>query len=56
MEVSVHLHASATLTLGKEYPVPIVQEAEWAPELVWMLWRRAKSLVLTGIEPWPSSI
>jgi hypothetical protein len=25
-------------------PIPIIQEAEWAPELVWMLWNREKSL------------
>jgi hypothetical protein len=31
------------LPLGNEPPVPTGQEARWAPELVWMLWRRKKS-------------
>ena len=30
-------------------PVPIKQDAEWAPELVWMFWTREKSLVPNGI-------
>jgi hypothetical protein len=33
---------------GKRGPVPIVWEAEWAPELVWTLWNREKSLASTG--------
>jgi hypothetical protein len=28
------------LPLGKFPPISIGEEAEWAPELVWMLWRR----------------
>jgi hypothetical protein len=43
MEVSGQLHALAALTLGKEFPVPLIYEAELAPELVWMLGRREKS-------------
>jgi hypothetical protein len=35
MEVSGQLHAPAVLTPGKEHPVPIGEEAEWAPEPVW---------------------
>jgi hypothetical protein len=31
-------------TPGKEPPVPIGQEAGWAPEMVWTLWSRDKSL------------
>jgi hypothetical protein len=27
---------------GKESPVPIAEEAGWAPEPVWKLWRREK--------------
>jgi hypothetical protein len=30
--------------LGKEPPVPIVQEAGWAPEPAWTLWSGEKSL------------
>jgi hypothetical protein len=29
------LHAPAALPQAKEIPVPTVQEAGWAPELVW---------------------
>jgi hypothetical protein len=43
MEVSRQLHASATLRSRKEPQVPIEYEAGWAPEPVWMLWRRKKS-------------
>jgi hypothetical protein len=35
-------------TLGKEPPVPIGQEAGWAPEPVWTLWRRENSISLAG--------
>jgi len=30
------------------YPVPIEQEAGWAPEPVWMLWRKEKILASAG--------
>jgi hypothetical protein len=40
MEVSCQFHAPAALPPGKEPPVPIGYEAGWAPEPVWMLWRR----------------
>jgi hypothetical protein len=43
MEVSGQLHAPAALTPGKEPPAPIEQEGRWAPESVWVLWRREKS-------------
>jgi len=33
-----------TLHPGKEPLVPIKYEAGWVPELVWILWRRDKSL------------
>jgi hypothetical protein len=42
MEVSGQLHAQATLFPVKEPPVPIGQEAGWAPEPVWTRWRREK--------------
>jgi hypothetical protein len=40
------LHALVEIPL-----VPTVCEAEWAPEPVWTLWRREKSLPLPEIEP-----
>jgi hypothetical protein len=36
--MSGRLHALAALTPGKEPPVPIGQEAGWAPESVWTWW------------------
>jgi hypothetical protein len=45
MEVSGHLHALADLLPWKELPVPI-EETGWAPQPVWTLWRREKSLSL----------
>ena len=38
-------HAPAAFTPGKD-PVPIVQEARWAP---WPVWTGAESLAPTGI-------
>jgi len=38
MEVSGQLRALTTLSMGKETPVPIAQEAGWATELVWTWW------------------
>jgi hypothetical protein len=49
MEVTGQLHAPATILPGKESQVPIVQEAEWAQDPVWTLWKREKSL--PEIEP-----
>jgi hypothetical protein len=45
MEVSGELDAPAALPPGEE---PTGQEAGWAPEPVWTLWRRETSLVLAG--------
>ena len=45
MEVGGQRHASAALQPGKE-PVPIVQEAEWAPGPVWT---GTENLAPTGI-------
>jgi hypothetical protein len=38
------LHASASLLPEKQPLVPVVYEAEWDPEPVWMLWSTEKSL------------
>jgi hypothetical protein len=51
MMASGQPHSPATLLMGKEPTVPIEQEALWAPELVWTLWRRDKSLFLAGFKP-----
>jgi hypothetical protein len=40
MEVCGQLHAPAALAQVKEPPSLIVQEAGWAPEPVWTLWKR----------------
>jgi hypothetical protein len=40
MEVSRQLHDLASLPLRKELPMPIGQEAGWAPEPVWTTWRK----------------
>jgi len=45
MGVGVQRHAPAVFTLGKDL-VPIVQEAGWAPEPVWI---GAENLTPTGI-------
>jgi hypothetical protein len=57
MEVSSQLHTPTALPPGKEPPVPIGQEAGWAPGLVWTLWRGEKScLVGNGIWAiWPTA-
>jgi hypothetical protein len=44
MEVSGEPHTPAILRPGKQCPVPSVQEAGWAPEPIWILWRRKKSI------------
>jgi len=55
MEVSGQLRALTTLSMGKETPVPIAQEAGWATELVWTWWWRGKIPFLARDEPWLSS-
>jgi len=40
MEVNNQLHAPVTLLPEKATPVPIEEDPGWAPEPVWMLWRR----------------
>jgi hypothetical protein len=48
MEVNCQLHAPDALPLRKVPPVSFEQEAGWASEKVWTLWRREKSLVPAG--------
>jgi hypothetical protein len=43
MEVGGQLHAPTALLSETEPPVPVVQEAEWDPAPVWILWRREMS-------------
>jgi hypothetical protein len=43
---SGQLHALGALHPGKQPIVPTEQEAEWAPEPVWTLWSKEKSLLL----------
>jgi hypothetical protein len=47
--VSGQLNATTALPPGKEPLVLIGQEGGWAPEPVWMMWRR-KILPLQGLE------
>jgi hypothetical protein len=42
MEMNGHLHAPGPLLPGKEPPIPIGYEAEWALEPVWTRWSREK--------------
>jgi hypothetical protein len=48
MEVNGQLHTLAALPPGKEPLIPIGYEAEWAPDPVWTLWHREKSLASAG--------
>lgn len=43
MEVSSHIHTSASLPLGKEFTVPNAWEARWPPYPFWVFWRKEKS-------------
>jgi hypothetical protein len=43
MELSDQFHAPAALPPGKYPPVPIGQEAGWAPDPVWRMQGREKS-------------
>ena len=47
MRVGCQRHAPAAFTSGKD-PVPIVQEAGWAPGPVWI---GAENLAPTGFDP-----
>jgi hypothetical protein len=49
--MSGQLHAPVALPWRIQPLVPNAEEAGWAPETLWALWRREKSLVPTGIKP-----
>jgi hypothetical protein len=56
MELSGQFHGLAALTLGKEPQVSVEQELGWAPELVWMIWRRKISCPCHDLNPASSSL
>jgi hypothetical protein len=51
MVVTGQLHDPAVSLPGKGPALPIRQEAEWAPETVWTLRRKEKSLRTPAVEP-----
>jgi hypothetical protein len=51
MQKNDELHAPPAFSAGKDHPVPIGYEVEWAQEPVWILWRRDEFLALLGIKP-----
>jgi hypothetical protein len=48
VEVNGEPYTPDILLSGKMPPVPIEQEAGWAPEPVWMLWSTEKSVAPAG--------
>jgi hypothetical protein len=55
MEINDQFTAPVALLQGNKPPILIGYEAGWAPEPVWTLWTRGKSLSLQGIEIRPPS-
>jgi len=51
MEVSGQFCSMANLPTRKGLLLRIEQGVVWAPEPVWMLWRREKLFTMPGIEP-----
>jgi hypothetical protein len=50
MEVSGQPHDPTALPLVKQHPMHFEYEAGWAPELVWVVLRRDKSLCISVIQ------
>jgi len=50
MDTSSQFNTPLTLPLGREFPVPIEQEAWWVAEPVWSWWKKEKFLPVLGIE------
>jgi len=47
------LHTAVTLLPGKETSVSIEEKVGWAPEAIWIFWRRNKiSCPLPDFQPW----
>jgi hypothetical protein len=42
MQVSGQFHVAGVFSPGKEAPLPIEKEADWAPELVWTFFLKIK--------------
>jgi hypothetical protein len=53
-EVSVQLHAPATLLPEKEPSILIGKEARWASQPVWTIWRSDNFLPCRDSNPYPS--
>ena len=49
MEVSDQHHAPAALP-PEITQVPIVEDAGWAPETIWVIWSREKYVASAGIQ------
>jgi hypothetical protein len=56
LELSGQLHTPAALPLEKEPLVTTGQETGWAPEPIWMTWRRENSLPYQDLKSDPSVI
>jgi hypothetical protein len=50
MKVSDQVHTLTALDTVKEPLVPSREEAGWAPQPVWMFWRKEKSLIPVRIQ------
>jgi len=52
--IHMFLISALDVTLRTEPTVPLALDSGWAPEWIWMWWRREKFLTLPGIISWPS--
>ena len=50
--MSGQLQTQPAFSPGEQLPVPTEYEAGWAPEAVWAVWRRDKSVAPPKIEHW----